>query len=342
MINADKFKNKKIIPDSYRDNLNNLRSIYTLAYFFVFSLGINAQALFSNAFGDPKNPAIVFMHGGPGYNPVSFELGAANALADSGFYVITFDQRGCGRSKKDSVVDHYKFNKANEDINSILKRHKVEQAFFIGHSWGGTEAIKFAESYPEKVKGIILVGSPLNYQLIFKGIIEHCEDKFKAKKDSTSLKQLANVKKLDTTKLEYSSMCFMFAMNTGLYTPSQPSSERDAIYAEMKKNKKAEYMSKMTSDPVYGFFMNEQYITLDMNYYVKKIHEKNIPVYAIYGKDDGLFNQQHLDMVKKAVGDANFVLVDNASHNIFIDQRYVFVKQVKKFLTPPPEVNKKK
>lgn len=307
----------------------------SLAIIFVlFAITQKAQTLFSNAFGDPTKPAIVFMHGGPGYNPVSFELGCANTLAAAGYYVITFDQRGCGRSKKDSITDHYKFNKANEDINTILKKYKVDSAVFIGHSWGGTEAIKFAEIYPEKVKALILVGSPMNYQLTFKSIIEHCGEKFKNRKDSVALKQLGMVKKMDTTKLEYSSMCFMFAMSNGLYTPEKPSTERDAIYEEMKKSKKFEYVSKMTSDPVYGFHVNEQYTTLDMNYYVKKLVDKKIPVYAIYGKEDGLFNQRHFDMVKNAVGASRFVLVDDASHNVFLDQRDAFVKQVQKFLTP--------
>ncbi|HXB40041.1 MAG TPA: alpha/beta hydrolase [Bacteroidia bacterium] len=310
-------------------------------FFAVYSFTFNAQTLFSNAFGDPAKPAIVFMHGGPGYNPVSFELGCANTLAAEGFFVITFDQRGCGRSKKDSIPDHYKFNKANDDINIILKKYNVAQAVFIGHSWGGTEAIKFAEIYPEKVKALILVGSPMNYQLGFKSIIQHCEEKFKAKKDSIALKQLAMVKKMDTTKLDYSSMCFVFAGSNGLYTPVRPSTERDAIYDEMKKSKKFEYVSKMSGDPVYGFFMNEQYTTLDMNYYVKKLIEKKIPVYAIYGKDDGLFNEKHFNMVKNSVGATNFILVDDASHNVFLDQRAIFVAQVKKWLTPPPEPEKK-
>jgi len=306
----------------------------------IVSLG-TAQAIFSNAFGDPKNPAIVFMHGGPGYNPVSFELGCANTLADAGYYVITFDQRGCGRSKKDSITDRYKFNKANDDINVILKKYKVEQAVFIGHSWGGTSAIKYAEVYPEKVKGIILVGSPLNYQLGFKAILQNCGEKFKSKKDSIALKQLAAVRKMDTTQLEYSSMCFMFAASNGLYTPKNPSSERDGIYDEMKKNKKYEYVSKMTGEPVYGFFINEQYTTLDMNYYVKKLIDKKIPVFGMYGKEDGLFNEQHFAMIRKTLGEANVVFVDEASHNIFLDQRYAFVTQVKKWLTPPPEPEKK-
>lgn len=309
-----------------------------LAIFAWCCLVTKSQSLFSNACGDPKNPAVVFLHGGPGYNAVSFELGCANTLADAGYYVITFDQRGCGRSKKDSITDRYKFNKANDDINIILNKYKVTSAYFIGHSWGGTSAIKFAEVYTEKVKGIVLVGSPMNYQLGFKAILEKCEEKFSAKKDSTALKQLAMVRKMDTTKLDYSSMCFMWAGSNGFYSPKNPTSERDAIYDEMKKSKKFEYLSKMTGDPVYGFFMNEQYTTLDMNYYVKKLIAKKVPVWGIYGDEDGLFNQQHLEMIKKTVGDANFVLVKESSHNVFLDQRATFVSQVKKWLVPPPPV----
>ena len=71
-----------------------------------------------------------------------------------------------------------------------------------------------------------------------------------------------------------------------------------------------------------------------MRYDVKKVIDKKIPVYAVYGKDDGLFNQQHLDMIKTSVGAGNYIIVDNASHNVFIDQREEFIKQVKKWLTP--------
>ena len=318
-----------------------MRTLIVIFFLLLTSLS-KSQTLFSNAYGDPKNPTIVFMHGGPGYNAVSFELGAASNLANLGYYVITFDQRGCGRSKKDSITDHYKFNKADIDINTILKKYNVAQAIFIGHSWGGTEAIKFAESYPEKVKGIILVSSPLNYQLIFKSIIQHCEEKFKKSKDSTQLKLLANIKKMDTTQLAYSNICSMFAINSGLYKPSKSSSEKEQIYEEMKKNKKSEYLSNMTADPVYGFFMNEQYTTLDMCYDIKKVQEKNIPVYGIYGKEDGLFNQIHFDMIRKTIGDTNFILIESASHNVFLDQRETFLREVKKLLAPLPVEKTKK
>jgi proline iminopeptidase len=314
-----------------------------LLAFVIVSIAGKAQALFANAFGDTTKPVIVFLHDGPGDNSVSFELGCANTLADAGYRVITFDQRGCGRSKKDVAPDHYKFNKANDDINVILKRYHVTEAVFIGSGWGGTSAIKFAEAFPEKVKSIILMSSELNYQLGFKSILQQCEQRFKEKKDTAGLRQLAIIRKLDTAKLDYSSKCSELAVANGLYEPKKPGAEREAIYDEMKKSKKYEYVNKMSGDPVYGFFMNEQYTTLDMNYYVKKLIDKKIPFYGIYGKEDGLFNDAHLATIKKTLGDANVVLVDEASHNVFLDQRTTFVAQVKKWLTPPPpETGKKK
>lgn len=314
-----------------------------LVYFLAGISGtLSAQAIFSNAFGDTAKPAVLFLHDGPGSNPVSFEIGCANALADAGFYVITFDQRGCGRSKKDSITDRYKFNKANVDINTTLKKYKVDQVYLVGHGWGGTSAIKYAEVYPEKVKGIILVAAPMNYQLMYKSILRACELKFKAAKDTAGLRKVSVIRKMDTTKLDYRSGCMTLAWENKLDIPVNPGSERDKVYDEMKKSKKWEYVGKMSAPPVYGFFMNEQYTTLDMNYYVRKLIDKKIPVYGIYGKDDGFFNETHMKMVRQTLGDANVVEVADASHNLFLDQRTAFVQQASKWMTPPPPEKKGK
>ncbi len=61
--------------------------------------GQNEQRIYSKAYGDPSDPAIIFLHGGPGYNCAGFEFTTAQTLLESGFYVIVYDQRGCGRSQ---------------------------------------------------------------------------------------------------------------------------------------------------------------------------------------------------------------------------------------------------
>src|SRR4051812_4748584 len=62
--------------------------------------------LFYKTFGSPQNPPVIFLHGGPGANGYAYEVGPADALAQRGYYVITYDRRGCGRSPKGTTVDY--------------------------------------------------------------------------------------------------------------------------------------------------------------------------------------------------------------------------------------------
>ena len=57
-----------------------------------------AQPIYTKAYGDSTNPAIIYIHGGPGYNAVSFEITTAKELSEKGFNVICYDRRGEGRS----------------------------------------------------------------------------------------------------------------------------------------------------------------------------------------------------------------------------------------------------
>lgn len=58
-----------------------------------------AAEIYSAAYGKASDPAVIFLHGGPGYNSLDFEVTTAQKLADQGFYVIVYDRRGEGRSR---------------------------------------------------------------------------------------------------------------------------------------------------------------------------------------------------------------------------------------------------
>ena len=74
----------------------------------ILSVSIQAQDIYSKAFGNKKGIPVIFLHGGPGFNCVNFEVTTAQKLADKGFYVIVYDRRGEGRSLDDNakLVDH--------------------------------------------------------------------------------------------------------------------------------------------------------------------------------------------------------------------------------------------
>ena len=140
----------------------------------IYKTSTGQDNFYSQSYGNPSNPAILFLHGGPGYNAFSFEFSTAEALAENGFYVIVYDQRGCGRTKTDTNSS-FTFQESFNDLNLIYNKYNLEKATLIGHSFGGTVGMLFSEKFPEKVENLILVGSPISYQMTFKNIIVRCK-----------------------------------------------------------------------------------------------------------------------------------------------------------------------
>ena len=140
------------------------------------------------------------------------------------------------------------------------------------------------------------------------------------------------LEKMDTTTIEYSSYCFMNAMQCGLYSPKNQSAESQKLYQELSKLPEAKYMSDMTREPVYGFFTNEKYTLMDMTEEIKKLDAKN-KIFGIFGADDGLFDETQFDELKSLMGEDNLSIVQDASHSVFIDQREQFIDLVEWYLS---------
>ena len=168
-----------------------------------------------------KGEVCIFIHGGPGAWSKSFEEFGGNVLEDN-LTMCYFDQRGCGRSGS-PVDNNYSMDRMIDDIEEIRTHLKTDKVFVIGHSFGGILATKYAEKYPQHVKGLILLNSTLDIndsllnQIAFMGktlgedfsvkskesiLNTFFEAKTKIKKADLDYKMLsdnrANVEKLDS------------------------------------------------------------------------------------------------------------------------------------------------
>lgn len=112
-----------------------------------------------------KGEVCIFVHGGPGAWSKSFEELGGNVLEDK-LTMCYYDQRGCGRSQS-SKNNNYSLDRMIDDIEDIRLYLNVPKVFVMGHSFGGILATKYAEKYPEHVKGLILLNATLdiNYSL---------------------------------------------------------------------------------------------------------------------------------------------------------------------------------
>lgn len=105
--------------------------------------------------GAPDGKPMLVLHGGPG--------GATNPAMRRFFdptrwRVILFDQRGCGRSRPNAVLEDNDTWKLIEDIERLRERCGVEKWAVFGGSWGSTLALAYAITHPERVESLILRG----------------------------------------------------------------------------------------------------------------------------------------------------------------------------------------
>lgn len=117
---------------------------------------INGTQLHSEVFGDPNNPMLVFLHGGPGSDYRS-SLNVKQ-LADDGFYVVFYDQRGSGLSKRHDQKS-YSIPLVLDDLTELIKHYRTsntQKVFLFGHSWGAMLATAYINSYPTRINGVIL------------------------------------------------------------------------------------------------------------------------------------------------------------------------------------------
>jgi proline iminopeptidase len=125
------------------------------------SLEVNGTTVHAEAFGDPSAPLIVVLHSGPGADYRS--LLPYRVLADEGYRVVYWDQRGGGLSQRHDA-DSYSMEQYLEDLRVVIETFTVndQPIVFLGHSWGAMYATWFISEYGDyggRVAGAIL-GEP--------------------------------------------------------------------------------------------------------------------------------------------------------------------------------------
>lgn len=99
---------------------------------------------------------VVFISGFMGITDIWREQ--VRVLQES-YRCIAFDGRGAGRSDKPLPRVAYGVDRHAHDLGAVLDATNVDRAVLIGHSMGANIACSYALSHPERVAGIVFVGS---------------------------------------------------------------------------------------------------------------------------------------------------------------------------------------
>lgn len=110
--------------------------------------------------GDPTGVPVVFLHG---YTDSwrSYEL--ALPFLPPSIHAFALTQRGHGDA--DRPTAGYATRDFAADVAAFLDSQELESAVIAGHSMGSSVALRFAQDFPERTRGLVLIGAFARYAL---------------------------------------------------------------------------------------------------------------------------------------------------------------------------------
>ncbi|SJN46887.1 Hydrolase, alpha/beta fold family functionally coupled to Phosphoribulokinase [Sphingobacterium faecium PCAi_F2.5] len=284
--------------------------------------------IYSKAYGESKNPAIIFIHGGPRGNSTLFEGTTALKIAEKGFYVIVYDRRGEGRSIDTTAT--FTYREAITDLNNLYQKYRIKKATLIAHSFGGLVGTLFTEQNPEKVTSLILAGALFSQQETYDHILGTTQKYYLAKKDSSMLSEISEIQKLSKNSAEYRKQCYEIASKNNYFKMPFPTKEANEIREEYERGEYGRNNIRNDRAPIL-FYQNENKNNIDTKPILKKL-KKQVPLFAIYGQQDYIFSEKQFSDMKQIVQDQHFKIIDNCSHYLFVDQQEEFIDTVVKWI----------
>ena len=123
---------------------------------------INGTQQWINIYGQDKdNPVLLYLHGGPGSATSQIDYAFTRKWSDV-YTVVTWDQRGCGKSyntsKTDTIASDIMMQDGREMTEYLLEYMGKDKITLLGHSWGSMYGANLALAYPEYYDAFIGAG----------------------------------------------------------------------------------------------------------------------------------------------------------------------------------------
>lgn len=115
----------------------------------------DVHELYLDEAGNAAGIPIIFVHGGPGG---ACDGSSRRYYDPAEFRIITFDQRGCGRSTPHGELADNTTQDLIADLEAIRQYLKIDKWVMFGGSWGSTLSLLYAQAYPGHVRALILRG----------------------------------------------------------------------------------------------------------------------------------------------------------------------------------------
>jgi proline iminopeptidase len=115
----------------------------------------SVHTLYYEQSGNPEGTPVVFLHGGPGAGTSPDHRRYFDPVA---YRIVVFDQRGAGKSTPHASLEENTTWDLVADIERLREHLGVDRWLVFGGSWGSTLGLAYAETHPDRVRGLVLRG----------------------------------------------------------------------------------------------------------------------------------------------------------------------------------------
>jgi len=118
------------------------------------SITLNGHSFHSESFGNPNNPVLIAVHGGPGGD---YRYMQSLKALSSKYFVVFYDQRMTGLSSRKSTakIDVQIYM---DDLHAFVTHYSNDKpVYIVVHSWGGMIASSYIGQHPKAVDKIVMI-----------------------------------------------------------------------------------------------------------------------------------------------------------------------------------------
>lgn len=115
--------------------------------------------------GKPSGPPVLLIHGFASHTEANWIApGWVTFLTNAGYRVISFDNRGHGRSEKLYQLEDYGAPLMAEDARRLLDHLDVKETSVMGYSMGARIAAFLTLNHPDRIRAVVFGG--LGYNMV--------------------------------------------------------------------------------------------------------------------------------------------------------------------------------
>jgi pimeloyl-ACP methyl ester carboxylesterase len=251
-------------------------------------------------------PTLIGLHGGPGFDGTKLRY-QLSPLADVA-QVIVPDQRGHGRSDRGSP-ETWNLAVWAADVKNLSDALGIKRPAVLGVSFGGFVAQAYAAAYPEHPGGLILISTGPRFTAL-----EEAVERFR----DVGGEEAAEVLRRDW---------------------ESPSEETAAEWLRV-----CSPLMSLRRDPVVERLRAERIETIEVSVHFQaegkamnlcdRLGSVRCPTLVILGRSDPLVPSHHGEEIVDAIpeGLARLELIDDAAHDVFVDNPAATFAAVREFL----------